>query len=179
MKRQCGDCQACCRLLPMAEYAKPAGTRCQHQRHGVGCNIYPRRPMPCRIWTCRWLNGDNTGLRPDRANYVVDIMPDYITCVPHDGSPSIDAPVLQVWVDPAYPNAHRDPRLRRYLEAQAMAALIRLNSREGFVIAPPNVNAGGVWYEGKGGVSLGREHTYAAKVAAIGPLSITLELEDK
>jgi hypothetical protein len=173
-RRQCGDCSLCCKLLPMQEFKKPAGERCQHQRHGIGCNIYPRRPMACQMWNCRWLAGDDTGLRPDRAHYVVDIMPDYITVVPHDGGPSMNVPVLQVWIDPRYPDAHRDPRLRAFIEEVAMPALIRLNSKDGFVIAPPNVNADRVWYEG-GGVSLGREHTAAEKAAAIGPMRIVIE----
>jgi hypothetical protein len=159
----------------MQEFNKQAGERCPHQRHGVGCNIYPRRPHACRLWNCRWLAGDNVGSRPDRAHYVVDIMPDYITVVPHDGGPSTDVPVLQVWLDPAYPNAHRDRKLRAYIEKMAMPALIRLNSREGFVIAPPNANADGTWYEGKGGISLGREHTPEEKLKAIGPMRITIE----
>lgn len=176
-RRQCGDCQLCCKLLPMLEFDKPAGERCKHQRHHVGCNIYPRRPMACRLWNCRWLGGDNTGARPDHAHYVVDIMLDYITVVPHDGSEPANVPVLQVWVDPKFPDAHRDKKLRAYIEGIAMPALIRLNAREGFVIAPPNVNADGVWYEGVGvGVSLGREHTLKEKLAAIGPMKITLDL---
>jgi hypothetical protein len=92
MNRQCGDCQLCCKLLPIQELNKAAGDRCQHQRHGIGCNIYPNRPNCCQLWNCRWLAGDNTGARPDHAHYVVDIMPDYITAVPHDGGPSLDPP---------------------------------------------------------------------------------------
>jgi hypothetical protein len=175
MKRECGDCSLCCKLLPMKEYDKPAGVRCQHQRHGVGCNIYPRRPRPCKLWTCRWLNGDDTGPRPDRAHLVVDVMPDYVTLVPHDGSPSTHAPVLQVWVDAAYPDAHRDPRLRRYLEWMGMAALIRMSDRRGFIVAPPNVSSDGKWFESTT-QSTEKEHTLADKVAAIGPLRMTLEL---
>ena len=174
MKRECGSCQLCCKLLPMKEYNKPAGVRCQHQRHHIGCHIYPRRPMPCQVWTCRWLNGDNTGQRPDHAHYVVDIMPDYVTLVPHDGSPPVQAPVLQVWVDPAYPDAHRAPKLRRFLEEQAMAALIRMNAQQGFVIAPPNVSADGKWFEGT--IGIGARHTARGEARRDRPLRMTLEL---
>src|SRR5437660_3422800 len=89
-ERQCGDCQLCCKLLPMKggdkpqfsetiaqlvelgimtaadaramepDFYKPAGKRCPHQRHGKGCAIYARRPFGCRFWNCRWLVNDDT-----------------------------------------------------------------------------------------------------------------------
>jgi hypothetical protein len=158
----------------MPEFQKPAGARCQHQRHGVGCNIYPMRPRACALWNCRWLAGDNVGHRPDRAHYVIDIMPDYITCVPHDGGEPYKVPVVQVWVDPHYPNAHRDKRLRAWLEEINLPALIRLNNRDGFVIAPPAWSSDGKWWEG-GAHALEKEHSLQDKLEAIGPMRITLD----
>jgi Putative zinc- or iron-chelating domain len=65
----------------IADFDKPAGERCPHQRHGKGCAIYARRPFGCRMWNCKWL-GDPEGTadlsRPDRAGYVIDVMPDFI-----------------------------------------------------------------------------------------------------
>jgi hypothetical protein len=89
-RRVCGDCQLCCKLLPIAaksrnwhietieaairvgvltraeadttvrDFDKPAGERCPHQRHRKGCAIYPQRPFGCRFWNCRWLINDDT-----------------------------------------------------------------------------------------------------------------------
>jgi hypothetical protein len=150
--RQCGDCQLCCRLLPMQELAKPAGARCEHQRHAKGCAIYARRPACCALWTCRWLVRDDTDAlrRPDRSHYVIDLMPDYITLRPDDGGASETMQVVQVWIDPAYPDAHRDPALRAYLErraAEGIAALVRLDAREGFVLVAPALASDGRWHE--------------------------------
>jgi hypothetical protein len=146
--RQCGDCQLCCKLLPTKEISKPANTRCKHQRHGKGCAIYAKRPFSCMVWNCRWLNNDDTAdlSRPDRTHYVIDVIPDYITMQYDDGQ-SFDIPVLQIWVDPNFPDAHRDPHLRAYLarrgEKERMAAMIRYNSSEGFVLFPPALTGEG------------------------------------
>jgi hypothetical protein len=93
-ERKCGDCQLCCRLLPMSagarkevaemiprmieagmaklsdfqgmllDFDKPAGKRCPHQRHHKGCTLYKRRPFGCRYWNCRWLVNDDTADMP-------------------------------------------------------------------------------------------------------------------
>lgn len=134
MNRRCGDCTLCCKLLPAPELEKPAGARCSHQRHGKGCAVYARRPWSCATWTCRWLAGDDTSdlSRPDRVHYVIDVMPDFVRV----GPDSQAVPVVQVWIDPDYPDAHRDPRLRAYLArrgtrrgGRARALLVRRRSR--------------------------------------------------
>lgn len=83
MNRTCGDCQLCCKLLPVRAVGKGANERCRHQRFGKGCAIYhhPSFPVECRVWSCRWLvDPEAHGLsRPDRTHYVVDIMPDFLT----------------------------------------------------------------------------------------------------
>jgi hypothetical protein len=147
--RRCGDCQLCCRLLPTEEIAKPALKRCQHQKHGVGCAIYSRRPVSCQLWSCRWLVDETTaGLpRPDRSHYVIDIMGDYIKATSPDGTDVIEMPCVQVWVDPDYPDVHRAPSFRRWLDGQKMAAVIRYGTSEGFVLIPPSINANGEWVE--------------------------------
>lgn len=188
MKRTCGDCQLCCRLLPMVggrkqlqktqnaaqamidtgiahpkdfagmvqEFDKPAGERCPTQKHGKGCAIYARRPFCCRTWSCRWLMGQNTEhlQRPDRVHYVIDCMPDYVTAVDNETGASFQVPVLQIWVDPRFPDAHREPHLRAYLaergEQEGMAAIIRYGPSEGFVLFPPALSADGQWHEQTG-----------------------------
>jgi hypothetical protein len=196
--RQCGDCQLCCKLLPMSErepdslpetkqmmveagmlapnttmtpdFFKPAGATCPHQRHHVGCTIYWRRPFGCRVWMCRWLGSDDTRelSRPDRSHYVVDMAPDYV---------SIDdenIPVLVVWVDPDYPDAHRDPALRRFLAPyarQQIYALIRYSATKGMLLA---MDPGGKWHEIWTNNDATREHTAAEKYQVLGSLLDTV-----
>ena len=58
---------------------------------------------------------------------------------------------VQVWVDPARREAHRDPALRRYLQRvsdeHGAVAIIRWSSSEGFVLVPPNRSDTGDWLE--------------------------------
>lgn len=147
--------------MPVAEIGKPADHRCQHQRHGKGCAIYSHAPLSCRLWTCGWLSdADASGLgRPDRSHYVVDTMPDYVTLVV-DGVPDQKMPVIQIWCDPAYPDAHRDPALRAYLSAHPVAALIRYNSTDAIVIVPPEISGRDGWYEDRSGL-VGPQHSSA------------------
>src|SRR5262245_7944415 len=152
-KRTCGECQLCCKLLPMPELQKHANERCRHQKFGVGCAIYSKRPMSCAVWSCRWLlNQDTADLRrPDRSHYVIDMMPDSIEIVNNETGARIEFFVIQVWVDPKYPNAHRDPALRAYLmrraDQDAMPAMIRYGSQHGFILFAPSLSVTGDWCE--------------------------------
>lgn len=153
--RQCGDCQLCCKLLPVRSLAKLAGQRCSHQKHGKGCAVYGRlmRVSPeCRLWSCRWLVENDTAdlRRPDRSHYVLDVMPEFVTVRDDDTGHLEHIQVVQIWVDPRYPDAHRDPALRAYLERRAadrIIGLVRWGSDEGMVLFPPSLSAGGVWIE--------------------------------
>lgn len=159
-ERQCGDCQLCCRLLPVRSHLldKEANQRCPHQKFKVGCSVYrgPSMPTECGLWNCRWLVNDDTAdlSRPDRSHYVVDIMPDFITA---NGS---SVQVVQIWNDPRYPDAHRDPALRRYLERRALegkVGLVRYNAKDAFTLLAPSLNDDRRWLE-LHGTSLGRSH---------------------
>lgn len=150
-RRKCGECTLCCKLLPMPPLHKAAGERCEHQRHGKGCAIYARRPRDCMLWNCRWLVNDDTDRlsRPDRSHYVIDIMPDFIKAVQPDGT-VYGVPVLQIWVDPTHPHAHRDPALRAYLirrGEEGFAALIRYDESAAFLLVPPAMNSSGDFLE--------------------------------
>lgn len=62
--RRCGGCTLCCKILPVRELAKPANTRCQHQRTGKGCAVYARLAQvspACVFWSCRWPMRANGG----------------------------------------------------------------------------------------------------------------------
>jgi hypothetical protein len=160
------------------DFHKPAGARCPHQRHHKGCMVYPRRPLGCRLWSCRWLTGDGTAdlRRPDHSHYVIDIAPDYVRVDPTGGNnPDTTVPVVQVWLDPDYPDAHHDPALRAFLYRQAengMAALIRLSNKKAFALFAPPMG-GGEWFEKHGNTSE-PEHSVLDKLANIGPMKITL-----
>lgn len=151
-QRRCGDCQLCCKLLPVRALDKPASARCKYQRVGKGCLVHgkPQMPHECQLWSCRWLFDEAAKelQRPDRVHYVIDIMPDVITANGRDLN------ALQVWVDPAFPDAHRDPPLRRFLaergEKDRMPAIIRFGSRKSFVLIPPALASDGQWHEVEG-----------------------------
>ena len=149
--RRCGECQLCCKLLPVEELGKLAGQRCKYSRCGKGCTIYAHRPEGCRLWDCWWLRGEDAeGLRrPDRVHYVIDTMPDYITTTDNANPEAepIKFVVAQVWVDPAYPDAHRDPALRAWLEKGRTIAVIRYDGKNGFILCPPSRNEEGEWLE--------------------------------
>lgn len=154
-ERKCGACTLCCKLTPVRELNKGANQRCDHQRHGKGCAIYPQRPHSCRVWNCRWVLEDDTAdlRRPDHSHYVIDVMPDFVTVQNNETGEQQHIPVLQVWVDPKFPHAHREPALRRYLlrrGEEGMAAIIRYDASDGFVLFPPNMVPDGKWHEQRG-----------------------------
>ncbi len=197
MDRRCGDCELCCKLLPMTgdqkvhesarntahkmmelgwmnpsefydsihDFDKPAGAKCPYQKHGKGCTIYNKRPFGCRIWNCRWLVSDDTNdlRRPDRSHYVIDIAPDFV--VTDEG---VNIPVIQVWVDKNYREAHRDPALREYLkrrwEKEGCAALIRWDNREDCMFL---VWQNGEWFEKTSNMKLDMTPHSALEKAAV------------
>jgi hypothetical protein len=174
MKRQCGDCQLCCKLLPVPPLQKKAGETCKFQKFHKGCKVYHRPEMPseCAIWNCRWLVNDDTAdvPRPDRGHFVIDIMPDFITITP-DGEEPQNIQVAQVWIDPKYPDAHRDPALRRWMfrRAQAgVATIVRYNAKDAIVIFAPPFDVGGQWHEITSGMKSVKTHTLDEMVAALG-----------
>lgn len=153
--RTCGDCQLCCRLVPVPTIGKGAGEKCQFQKYAKGCRIYDTRPDACRTWSCRWLSDpEAAGMpRPDRCHYVIDCTWDYVTAVPEGGAP-IQIPVVQVWVDPAYRLAYRAPELRAYMLRVAIkhgaATIIRWGTREAITVFPPALSNDGEWHEKTG-----------------------------
>ncbi len=171
MKRQCGDCSLCCKLLPVPPLNKGANERCVHQRH-TGCRVYHKAGMPpeCALWNCRWLVGDDTAdqSRPDRSHIVIDVMPDFVTHV-DDAGVSTAIEVIQCWVDPRHPDAHKDAKFRDYLLRQALAgkaALIRYSAHDAFTLFAPPFDVNGEWHE-LHGESINRTHTFGEVVEAI------------
>lgn len=160
--RQCGDCNLCCKLVPVPPLGKGANERCTHQRH-TGCRVYNKPGMPpeCALWNCRWLVNRAGGTsRPDRSHIVIDIMPDFIDVNDSETGNTFPIEVIQCWIDPRYPEAHKDRAFRAYLFEQAQCgrfALIRRNARDAFILVAPETEDG-EWRE-LGGMSSGRTHT--------------------
>lgn len=162
--RACGDCQLCCKLVPVPVIEKPAGKRCQHARHGKGCMIYENRPFDCRSWSCRWLadRANTEGMsRPDRSHFVIDLVPDTVKMTETDGGKEHVISVLQVWVDPAFPAAAKGDELRGYMQHMAKeygyATLIRWNARDAYCVFPPALSRDGQWHEQAGNVTAHNE----------------------
>jgi hypothetical protein len=159
--RRCGTCTLCCKLLPVQELHKDAGVRCQHQRH-TGCAIYRTKPSACSLWSCVWLMGKAPDLaRPDRSHYVIDPMPDYITIRNDESGESEKVVIVQIWIDPRFPDAHRDDVLRGYLSRLAMPALIRYNSTAAMVLFPPECTADDEWHEVTTNMVAVKQHDFA------------------
>lgn len=171
MTRACGDCQLCCKLMPVRSVGKGAGERCKHQRHGKGCAVYRDLWMispECKLWNCAWLGDPATAAlsRPDRSHYVIDVMPDFIVVNdPVEGK--INVQVVQVWCDPKYPNAHRDPALRAYLEKRGLACLVRYDNEQAIVLMPPAMMVNHEWLERSTGLNQAKTHTFAEVVSAL------------
>jgi hypothetical protein len=104
VERRCGGCTLCCRLLGVAELAKPAGTWCRHCVKGAGCGIYEDRPHSCRVFRCAWLTTPSwpERLRPDRMGVVPWI--------------AGDGRSLTLYGDPGAPAAWRKPQLRPIID---------------------------------------------------------------
>lgn len=175
MMRQCGDCQLCCKLLAVPPLGKVAGQKCRHQKFGVGCTVHHTRAMPpeCGIWNCRWLVGDDTAdqPRPDRSHIVIDIMPDFVTLTNEETGEVVNQiQVVQAWVDPRYPDAHRAPAFRGYVErrgAERIATIVRYNGEAAITIFPPSMSEDGQWHEVTDGIAE-RQHSFADIENALG-----------
>jgi hypothetical protein len=157
--RTCSDCQLCCKLLPVPVLNKRANQKCQHQRHGKGCAIYADRPYACRTWSCRWLSdrAATEGMpRPDRAHYVIDIVPDHVELIADEKTPDhkrrVD--VITVWCDPVFPDAYRDKHLRAFMLKMAqeyrLATIVRWSSTDAITVFPPPFDKDGQWHEIRG-----------------------------
>lgn len=101
MTRQCGDCQLCCKVMPIKDIDKPALKKCKHQKFNKGCAIYQQRPKSCRLWECAWLSGKlpSNCRRPDKVGYVVDIILDSVTG--DDNGVPFKVSCVQIWIDPS------------------------------------------------------------------------------
>ena len=155
-RRSCGDCSACCSIMPIGELNKGSHQRCQFLTDNkLGCSIYAKRPRSCREWACIWayLPHDTPhGLkRPDLGGYLIDMLPDTIV-LQLDSGELIRSVVCQIWLAANKRDAHKSPELREYLNylgEGGVPALIRYGHNSGFVLFPPSITESG-WIEQPG-----------------------------
>jgi hypothetical protein len=140
LNRQCGECTACCRLLPVAELGKDAGQRCRHQRHRKGCAVYAARPTGCKGWSCLWLTDPATARlrRPDRSGYVLDCMRDFTRARNEVTSVETVFEVVQIWASDR--GATLEAELIPYLEVRHAGAAIRSETEGVVVLVPPSAS---------------------------------------
>ena len=93
VKRRCGDCTLCCKVMAIEELKKPVNSWCPHCKHGLGCAIYANRPTECASFSCLWLINDllDEQWKPNKSKFVLTTSEDGI----------------EVRCDPGFPNAWR------------------------------------------------------------------------
>ena len=184
MKRTCGSCSACCVRLPVKAIGKGNNQRCIHQSRARGCKVYhgPGFPMECGAWKCRWLYDPATNAlsRPDRSGYVIDAVPDFIRVRDNETGAITNIEAIQIWCDPDRRDAHRDPKLREYLERAArngVVAVVRYSAKDAFVLFAPCFTDGRGWVEQHAAMAE-KEHTAHEIAEALGGATAGYEVRD-
>lgn len=163
------------------DFNKPAGEKCPHQC-SKGCRVYDRRPIACRFWSCSWIinmPGTEKMSRPDRSHYVINPVVDYVEA--NDERGHFKIPVMEIWCDPKFPDAWKDPRLLAYLVHQAehsgYAALIRYDESDAQFVIPPPLSSDRAWHVRPRAKATGKSHTFEDKMAALGrpPVEIVFD----
>ena len=110
VKRSCGSCTLCCKVLTVEELSKPNGQWCPHCIKGRGCAIYSDRPDECRRFQCGYLLSPALGEHwlPVRSKLVVAYKPDGMEVIIH--------------VDPGVPNAWRAEPYHSQIRSMARQA---------------------------------------------------------
>jgi hypothetical protein len=102
--------------------------------------------------------------------------PDYVTIVENATGAETKLEVVQVWCDPDYPEAHRDPALREYLIRRAkegVGALVRFSERKAIHLMAPPLSNDGQWHE-IAGENVRPQHSPAEIAAVVGPTTVTV-----
>jgi hypothetical protein len=137
--RACQDCTLCCKLLAVAELAKPPGVWCSHCKPGHGCLIYESRPPNCRVFHCGYLKSADLGeeWKPSRCRIVL--------------APEAGVNRIVAFVDPARPDAwKREPHYSGLKKLAATAAMhngwviVRIARRTHVIFPDRDVDLGDV-----------------------------------
>jgi len=123
--RPCGECQACCKALPVIATKppmnKPPGERCSYQCE-EGCSIYETRPSPCRSYLCQWAIGWGAEeWRPDKWGLIVEA----------------NTMTMAITVSELWPGAINQPEFRQIvpLLAKQSAVLIQTTDKRMIILA--------------------------------------------
>lgn len=145
--RACGSCMLCCKVPAIKEsdlspgehdIAKPSGAWCRHAVKGSGCAVYDGRPSVCRRFYCHWMMNPSLGpeWKPDKARFVL-----YGDATARN--------VIDIAVDPAFPNAWMKAPYRETIRRWAAAAaadnrfvLIQIGQRNLAVLTDSVVDLG-------------------------------------
>lgn len=97
--RSCEGCTLCCKLLSIAELAKPQQEWCKHCNPKKGCTIYEQRPTECSRFFCGYLLEDGIGdhWKPAKCKMVLAYEPHADRIVIH-----VDQTNPLVWRDEPY-----------------------------------------------------------------------------
>ena len=107
VKKACGDCTLCCKVMAIEELARPASSWCPHCEPGRGCLIYAARPTECRTYSCLWLLDDRLDQRwkPSKSRLVLTTSQDGI----------------EIRCDPGFPDAWRKEPFRSEIQKWAVS----------------------------------------------------------
>jgi hypothetical protein len=111
VKKSCGDCTLCCKVMAIEELAKPASAWCPHCKPGRGCLVYASRPAECQTFNCLWLIDDRFDARwkPNKSRLVLSASEDGI----------------EIRCDPGFPDAWRKEPYRSEIHKWAVSGEAR------------------------------------------------------
>jgi hypothetical protein len=101
----------CCKTPTIKELEKPPGVWCRHAVTGNGCGIYESRPPVCQRFYCHWMLNPHLGpeWKPDKAKFML-----------YGDPPSGGQQLLNIAVDPNFPNAWMKPPFFAAIKKWAM-----------------------------------------------------------
>lgn len=113
------------------------------------------------MWSCAWVLDENLPafLEPKKCHFVIDCLPD--ECAMLENGKQVMKQVVQMWVDPGYPNAWQEPAARWAMEFYGLnfqlPTLVRFGNEKGIFVMPSILSPDNKWHYAMSGVSLDRE----------------------
>jgi hypothetical protein len=119
--RTCGTCTLCCKVYPVAELNKPAGTWCIHLAPGKGCTYREHRPHICHQFFCGWRQDPNLGpeWKPEKSRFVLSVAREYSAVVV-----TVDPGMPLAWKKEPYYSRLKVWAERAFLENKRIVVLV-------------------------------------------------------